>query len=78
MAIGTFATRVGPAMAATDHIRIHIEGVGGHAARPHKSIDSILVGSQLITALQQIVSRSVDPLDAAVISICEFHAGNTN
>ncbi|MBI3698920.1 MAG: amidohydrolase [Afipia sp.] len=78
MAIGTFATRVGPAMAATDHIKIHIEGVGGHAARPHKSIDSILVGSQLITALQQIVSRSVDPLDAAVISICEFHAGNTN
>ena len=78
MAIGTFATRVGPAMAATDHIKIHIEGVGGHAARPHKSVDSILVGAQLITALQSIVSRSVDPLDAAVISICEFHAGNTN
>jgi hippurate hydrolase len=78
MAIGTFATRIGPAMAATDHIKIHIEGVGGHAARPHKSIDSVLVGAQLITALQSIVSRSVDPLDAAVISICEFHAGNTN
>lgn len=78
MEIGTFATRVGPAMAATDHIKIHIEGVGGHAARPHKSIDSVLVGAQLITALQSIVSRSVDPLDAAVISICEFHAGNTN
>lgn len=78
MEIGTFATRVGPAMAATDHIKIHIEGMGGHAARPHKSIDSVLVGAQLITALQQIVSRSVDPLDAAVISICEFHAGNTN
>ena len=78
MAIGTFATRVGPAMAATDHIKIHIEGVGGHAARPHKSIDSVLVGAQLITALQQIVSRSVDPLDAAVISMCVFQAGNTN
>lgn len=76
MPIGTFATRVGPAMAATDHINIHIEGLGGHAARPHKSIDSVLVGAQLITALQSIVSRSVDPLDAAVISICEFHAGN--
>ncbi len=76
MPIGTFATRVGPAMAATDHINIHIEGMGGHAARPHKSIDSVLVGAQLITALQSIVSRSVDPLDAAVISICEFHAGN--
>ena len=78
MAIGTFATRVGPAMAATDHIKIHIEGVGGHAARPLKCIDSVLVGAQLITALQSIVSRSVDPLDAAVISMCVFHAGNTN
>ncbi|CAN5161661.1 M20 aminoacylase family protein [soil metagenome] len=76
MPIGTFATRVGPTMAATDHINIHIEGMGGHAARPHKSIDSVLIGAQLITALQSIVSRSVDPLDAAVISICEFHAGN--
>nr|WP_249788406.1 M20 aminoacylase family protein [Bradyrhizobium sp. G127] len=76
MPIGTFATRVGPTMAATDHINIHIEGMGGHAARPHKSIDSVLAGAQLITALQSIVSRSVDPLDAAVISICEFHAGN--
>lgn len=76
MPIGTFATRVGPTMAATDHINIHIEGMGGHAARPHKSIDSVLVGAQLITALQSIVARSVDPLDAAVISICEFHAGN--
>ena len=76
MAVGTFATRAGPTMAATDHINIAIEGVGGHAARPHKSIDSVLVGAQLITALQSIVARSVDPLDAAVISICEFHAGN--
>jgi hippurate hydrolase len=76
MPIGTFATRVGPTMAATDHINIHIEGVGGHAARPHKSVDSVLVGAQLITALQSVVSRSVDPLDAAVLSICEFHAGN--
>jgi hippurate hydrolase len=63
-------------MAATDAIDIRIEGLGGHAARPHKCIDSVLVGSQLITALQSIVSRTVDPLDSAVISICEFHAGN--
>ena len=78
MPIGTFALKSGPAMAATDHIDILIEGVGGHAARPHKSIDSVLVGAQLITALQSIVSRSVDPLESAVISICEFHAGNAN
>ncbi len=76
MAVGTFALRAGPTMAATDHINIAIEGIGGHAARPHKSIDSVLVGAQLVTALQTIVARSVDPLDAAVISICEFHAGN--
>jgi hippurate hydrolase len=63
-------------MAATDAIDIHIEGLGGHAARPHKCIDSVLVGAQLITALQSIVSRSVDPLGSAVISMCEFHAGN--
>ncbi len=76
MAIGTFATRIGPTMAATDHINILIEGVGGHAAQPHKSLDTILVGSQLIVALQTIVSRSVDPLESAVVSICHFNAGN--
>jgi hippurate hydrolase len=74
--IGSFAIRPGPIMAATDAIDIHIEGLGGHAARPHKCIDSVLVGAQLITALQSIVSRSVDPLGSAVISMCEFHAGN--
>jgi hippurate hydrolase len=74
--VGAFAIRPGPMMAATASIDIKIEGLGGHAARPHKSIDSVLVGSQLITALQSIVSRSVDPLESAVISICEFHAGN--
>src|SRR5437868_13402351 len=63
-------------MAATDAIDIKIEGLGGHAARPHKCIDSVMVGSQLITALQSIVSRTIDPLDSAVISVCEFHAGN--
>src|SRR5664280_937309 len=74
--VGSFAIRSGPIMAATDAIDIRIEGHGGHAARPHKCIDSVLVGAQLITALQSIVSRSVDPLDSAVVSMCEFHAGN--
>jgi amidohydrolase len=73
--IGSFAIRPGPIMAATDSVDVRIEGHGGHAARPHKCIDSVLVGAQLVTALQQIVSRSVDPLDSAVVSICEFHAG---
>jgi amidohydrolase len=74
--IGSFAIRPGPIMAATDAIDIRIEGLGGHAARPHMCIDSVLVGAQLITALQSIVSRSIDPLESAVISMCEFHAGN--
>ena len=74
--IGSFAIRHGPIMAATANVDIRIEGHGGHAARPHKCIDSVLVGTQLIAALQQIVSRNVDPLDSAVISICEFHAGD--
>jgi amidohydrolase len=74
--VGSFAIRSGPIMAATDAIDILIEGLGGHAARPHICIDSVLVGAQLITALQSIVSRSVDPLESAVISMCEFHAGD--
>jgi len=74
--VGSFAIRPGPLMAATDSIDIVIEGRGGHAAQPHKCIDSLLVGAQLVTVLQQIVGRNVDPLESAVISICEFHAGN--
>ena len=74
--VGQFAIRTGPIMAATDAVDIKIEGLGGHAARPHKCIDSVLVGAQVISGLQSIVSRTVDPLELAVISICEFHAGN--
>ena len=74
--VGSFAIRTGPIMAATDAIDIRIEGLGGHAARPHKCIDTVLAGAQLITSLQSIVSGTVEPLESAVISICEFHAGN--
>ena len=74
--LGAFAIRPGPIMAGGDAVIINIEGIGGHAARPHKCIDPVLVGAQLITALQSIVSRSVDPLESAVISMCEFHAGH--
>jgi len=74
--VGSFAIRSGAIMAGGDAVIVKIEGHGGHAARPHKCIDSVLVGAQLITALQSIVSRSVDPLESAVISMCEFHAGH--
>jgi len=74
--VGSFAIRPGPIMAATDAIDFRIEGLGGHAARPHICIDPVLAGAQLIVALQSVVARSVDPLESAVISVCEFHAGN--
>jgi amidohydrolase len=74
--VGSFAIRPGPIMAATDAIDFRIEGLGGHAARPHICIDPVLAGAQLITALQSVVARSVDPLESAVISVCEFYAGN--
>jgi len=76
--IGDFAIRPGPMMAAADRINIEIEGLGGHAARPHYSVDTVLVGAQIINQIQSIVSRNVDPLHAAVISICMFQAGNTD
>src|SRR5207245_7530753 len=64
---GSFALRPGPIMAGGDAVVITIEGCGGHAAQPPTSSDSVLIGAQLITALQSIVSRSVDPLESAVI-----------
>ena len=65
-------------MASTDNLTIDIEGVGGHAARPHLAVDPILVGAQIVNQLQSIVSRNVDPLDAAVVSICVFQAGSAD
>jgi amidohydrolase len=76
--IGQFAIRPGAIMAAADHLQIEIEGKGGHAARPHLSIDTILVGAQMINQLQSIVARNVDPLEAAVVSVCMFQAGHTD
>jgi amidohydrolase len=76
--VGQFAMRVGPIMAAADHLVIEIEGRGGHAARPHLTIDPILVGAQMINQLQSIVSRNVDPLESGVVSICMFQAGSTD
>ncbi|HXQ84150.1 MAG TPA: M20 aminoacylase family protein [Xanthobacteraceae bacterium] len=76
--LGEFAIRPGAIMASADHIAIDLEGKGGHAARPHLAVDTILVGAQIINALQSIVSRNVDPLEAAVVSICMFQAGFTD
>ncbi|ETR76078.1 amidohydrolase [Afipia sp. P52-10] len=78
LAVGKFAIKPGPYMASGDRLNITIEGRGGHASQPNKTIDPVVVGAQLVMALQTIVSRSVDPLEAAVISICQFHAGSAN
>ncbi len=76
--IGHFAIRPGPIMAATDEFNIEITGLGGHAAKPHVTIDPIVAGAQLINALQTIVSRSVDPIEAAVVSVTRFNAGQAH
>ena len=76
--VGEFAIRPGAIMAAADSLTIEIEGKGGHAARPHLSIDTVLVGAQIINQIQSIVSRNVDPLESGVVSICMFQAGHTD
>ena len=75
--VGAFAIRPGPLLAASDRIFIDIEGQGGHAAKPHKCVDTVLVGAQIVNQLQSIVARNVDPVESAVVSICVFQAGDT-
>ena len=76
MPVGNFATNPGPMLAAADQLAITLEGRGGHAAKAHLGIDTVLMGAHLVTALQSIASRNVDPLDSVVVSICMFHAGS--
>ncbi|KAB2857741.1 MAG: amidohydrolase, partial [Bauldia sp.] len=76
--VGHFAIRPGPIMAATAEFTIAIEGKGGHAAMPHKAVDPIVAGSQLVAALQTIAARTVDPIDSAVVSVTKFHAGDAH
>jgi hippurate hydrolase len=78
MPVGQFGIRPGPIMASTDTIEIVIEGRGTHAARPNLGIDTVLTGAQIITNLQSIVSRNVDPVKSGVVSICVFRAGNAD
>ncbi|MGL5077410.1 MAG: M20 metallopeptidase family protein [Waterburya sp.] len=73
--LGTIGVRSGALMAAVECFRCQILGKGGHGAMPHQTVDSIVVASQIVNALQTIVSRNVNPLDAAVVTIGEFHAG---
>ena len=74
----TFALRPGPLMAASGTFRIRVLGRGGHGSAPHQTIDPIFVTAQLITALQGIRSRMVDPIEPSVVSVCSVHSGTRN
>lgn len=74
--VGRMAVVAGQVNAASDRFHVHIGGRGGHAARPHHAIDPIVVGAQIVLALQTLVSRRIDPLDSAVLSITQFHSGS--
>ena len=70
--VGQFAIRPGPQMASADEFDITLHGQGGHAAQPHSCIDLVLVGSQIVLALNAIVSRNVDPVEHAVLTVATF------
>ena len=74
--LGFFATKPGPLMAATDGFELMLKGGGGHTAMPHLAKDAILAGSHMVSQIQSIVSRDIDPGEAAVITVTDFHAGN--
>ena len=74
--IGKIGMRAGPLLASVDEFHVTIKGTGGHAAMPHATIDPIVVTSQIITALQSVVARNVDPIDTVVVSVTNFHSGS--
>src|SRR3546814_21201496 len=75
IAAGKLAGRAGALYAAADKFEIVVTGKGGHAARPHLTVDPVLVAAQIIVAVQSIVPRNSDPMDAAVVSTCKVEAG---
>lgn len=75
MPAGHFAVHTGPVMASADRFDIEILGHGAHAAMPHLGCDPVAAGAALVQAVQTIVSRTLDPIDAAVVSVTQFHAG---
>lgn len=78
LALGRFATRSGPIMASTDEFKVTIKGRGGHAAMPHTTIDPVVIAAQVISTLQTIASRNVDPLQSTVVSVTTLKAGNAS
>ena len=77
IAVGTVGLKTGPLMAAVDRFKVEIEGKGAHAALPHNGFDPIVGASQLIVALQTIVSRNVNPLQSAILTVGKINGGST-
>jgi hippurate hydrolase len=75
LAAGTFAVMPGPVMASSDYWQVQLFGRGAHAAMPHLGLDPVTAGASLVQALQTVITRSRNPLDPAVLSVTQFHAG---
>ena len=78
MPVGKVGVKAGALMASPDVFRLVVRGAGGHAALPHETVDSIAVAAQVVTNLQHIVSRNVDPLENVVVSVTRFIAGTAD
>lgn len=76
--VGQIGVRPGPVMASSDTFDLVVHGRGAHAAMPHVSVDPIVVGAQIVLALQSLVSRELSPTEAAVVTVSQFHAGTTH
>lgn len=76
--VGQISLRPGPSMAAADRFVITVRGKGGHGANPHETVDPIVIGAYIVTALQTIVSREVDPIDPAVVTVGALIAGDAS
>ena len=74
--VGHFGFRKGPTMASSNRFDIFVRGTGGHAAQPHKSVDTIVIAAEMVGVLQTLISRHKNPIDIAVLSITQIHAGD--
>ena len=76
--VGHFVFRDGAAMASSDYVTLRIHGTGGHGAMPHRAADPLVAAASIVMALQTVVSRNVDPLHTAVVTVGALHAGQAN
>ena len=76
--LGTFSGKAGPVMASIDAAQIRIQGKGGHGAQPEQTVDPILIGANLVNALQSVISRNINPLRPGVVTVGSFHSGSSS